>query len=159
MRSVFARVGLCCMAAVLFAGHLSPAQQTSDTFRWIDFHASQDQNIVAWIERSLAVADWTSIREIGVQYDAAIVVTDNRTNPQAAPAPATSPSGPPRSPATSLHRWSPVSTCAGPIPSVLPTMPAKSGRFSTTTAAIASPTPFSLRFITTCAATPGPLTG
>src|SRR5579863_1198714 len=85
MRSVFARVGLCCMAAVLAAGHPSPAQQTSETFRWIDFHADADQNIVAWIERSLAVADWTSIREIGVQYDAALVVTDNRTNPQAAP--------------------------------------------------------------------------
>jgi hypothetical protein len=84
MRCALARISLCCLAALIAAGSLS-AQQTSDTFRWADFHAAQDQNIVAWITRSLEASNWTAIREIGVIYDAAIVVTDDRTNPQSAP--------------------------------------------------------------------------
>ena len=60
-------------------------QQTSGTFRWIDFHSAKDQNIVTWVTRSLAVEDWTAIREIGVEYDAALVVTSDRTNAQAPP--------------------------------------------------------------------------
>ena len=61
------------------------AQQTSGTFRWIDFHDPKDQNIVAWIARSLQVEKWTAIREIGVVYDAALVVTSNREGPQSLP--------------------------------------------------------------------------
>ncbi len=61
------------------------SQQTSDTFRWINFHSPKDQNIVVWVTRSLAVGDWTAIREIGVEYDAALVVTTDRSNPQAPP--------------------------------------------------------------------------
>jgi hypothetical protein len=61
------------------------AQQTSGTFRWIDFHDPHDQNIVDWITRSLAVEKWTAIREIGVVYDAALVVTTDRAGPQAPP--------------------------------------------------------------------------
>ncbi len=61
------------------------AQQTSGTFRWIDFHDAKDQNIVAWVTRSLAVEKWTAIREIGVVYDAALVVTTDRPGPQAPP--------------------------------------------------------------------------
>jgi hypothetical protein len=61
------------------------AKQTSDTFRWIDFHSPSDQNIVTWVTRSLAVENWTAIREIGVMYDAALVVTSDRTNPQTPP--------------------------------------------------------------------------
>lgn len=63
-----------------------PAQQTSGTFRWIDFHDPKDQNIVAWITRSMQVEKWTAIREIGVMYDAALVVTTEREGPQATPA-------------------------------------------------------------------------
>ena len=59
--------------------------QTSDTFRWISFHSPKDQNIVAWVTRSLQVENWTAIREIGVEYDAALVITSDRTNPQAPP--------------------------------------------------------------------------
>jgi len=33
----------------------------------------------------MQVEDWTAIREIGVEYDAALVVTSDRTNPQAPP--------------------------------------------------------------------------
>jgi hypothetical protein len=84
MRRVIARIGICCLA-ILSAVVTATAQQTSETFRWVDFHASQDQNIVAWVSRSLESANWTSIREIGVIYDAALVVTENRANPQAAP--------------------------------------------------------------------------
>jgi len=71
-------------AAVALAVPLG-AQQTSDTFRWIDFHSPKDQNIVAWVTRSLQVADWTAIREVGVVYDAALVVTTNRTKPESTP--------------------------------------------------------------------------
>ena len=52
----------------------------------MDFHDAKDQNIVAWIARSLAVEKWTSIREIGLLYvDAALVVTADRPGPQSAP--------------------------------------------------------------------------
>ncbi len=61
------------------------AQQTSDTFRWIDFHNPKDQNIVIWVTRSLAVEKWTAIHEIGVMYDAALVVTSDRPGPQSPP--------------------------------------------------------------------------
>lgn len=83
-------MALIALAAALFAflplsAHSLPAPQTSENFRWIDFHAQTDQNIVAWVTRSLVVAKWTSIREIGVVYDAALVVTSERANPQATP--------------------------------------------------------------------------
>jgi len=58
------------------------AQQ--DPFRWMDFHASKDQDIVAWVTRSLLLDDWTAIREIGVRYDAALVVTTKRAQADAA---------------------------------------------------------------------------
>lgn len=78
-------MALCAIAAALPIALPLPAQQTSENFRWIDFHAQQDQNIVTWVTRSLVVAKWTSIREIGVVYDAALVVTSDRANPQATP--------------------------------------------------------------------------
>ena len=62
----------------------SHAQQAPDTFRWIDFHSQKDQDVVTWVTRSLAVQDWTAIREIAVEYDAALVVTTNRATPQSA---------------------------------------------------------------------------
>ena len=60
------------------------AQQAPDSFHWVDFHAEKDQSYVTWVTRSLAVEDWTAIREIGVQYDAALVLTTRRASPQAA---------------------------------------------------------------------------
>jgi hypothetical protein len=71
-------------AALLFAAPLH-AQPPTDTFRWVDFHSQQDQSIVVWVTRSLQVEKWTSIREIGVLYDAALVVTTNRAQPQSSP--------------------------------------------------------------------------
>jgi hypothetical protein len=42
--------------------------------------------VITWVNRSLTVENWTSIREIGVEYDAALVVTTTRSNPQSLPA-------------------------------------------------------------------------
>ena len=58
---------------------------STETFRWIDFHAPEDNDIVVWVTRALQVSDWTAIREIGVQWDAALVITSKRSSPQSAP--------------------------------------------------------------------------
>ncbi|HEY1253292.1 MAG TPA: hypothetical protein VGF01_00775 [Terracidiphilus sp.] len=60
----------------------SPLCAQQDPFRWMDFHSDKDRDIVVWVMRSLAVEKWTAIREIGVQYDAALVVTTERPSPQ-----------------------------------------------------------------------------
>jgi len=60
-------------------------QQPTDAFRWIDFHNPKDNDIVVWVTRSLAVQNWSAIREIGVKYDAALVVTTLRKTPQSLP--------------------------------------------------------------------------
>src|ERR1700739_2136590 len=72
-------------AALAFAVPLR-AQQSSDAFRWINFHSQQDQDIIVWVTRSLQVYQWTDIRAIGVKYDAALVVTSFRATPQSLPA-------------------------------------------------------------------------
>lgn len=96
MRSITRRFILCTIAALILA-IVAPAQndpastpqagtpQTSDSFRWIDFHSQSDQNIISWVRQSLFGGKWTAIREIGVVYDAALVVTSDRANPQAPP--------------------------------------------------------------------------
>lgn len=58
--------------------------QSTDVFHWVDFHSPKDQSIVVWVTRALAVEDWTAIREIGVEYDAALVETTDRATPQSA---------------------------------------------------------------------------
>jgi len=73
------------MVAVLAAAIPSHAQQAPDTFRWIDFHSAKDQDVVVWVTRSLAPEKWTAIREIGVEYDAALVVTTLRPSSQSLP--------------------------------------------------------------------------
>ncbi len=62
------------------------AQTAPEAFRWIDFHAPTDQDIIIWVSRSLEAEKWTAIREIGVEYDAALVVTTLRATPQSQPA-------------------------------------------------------------------------
>jgi hypothetical protein len=59
----------------------SQAQQP-DSFRWIDFHSPKDQDTIVWVTRSLEAEKWTAIREIGVKWDAALVVTTLRATPQ-----------------------------------------------------------------------------
>ena len=81
--SRWATVGL---VALAMATVPSPCTaQAPDTFRWIDFHAEDDQDVVVWVTRALDEQKWTTIREIGVQYDAALVITTLRASPQAAP--------------------------------------------------------------------------
>ena len=85
MRCLTARRGLCSIALALALAVPLFAQQPPDTFRWMDFHSSKDQDIIVWVTRALQVDDWTAIREIGVKYDAALVVTADRSTPQALP--------------------------------------------------------------------------
>jgi hypothetical protein len=71
------------VAAMLAVATPSNAQQ--DPFRWMDFHSPQDRDIVVWVQQSLGAEKWTAIREIGVQYDAALVITTLRPSPQSQP--------------------------------------------------------------------------
>jgi hypothetical protein len=84
MRAVSSWLLSVLIAAMLALAAPLPAQQP-DPFRWMDFHSTKDQSVIAWVTRSLAAEKWTAIREIGVQYDAALVVTTRRANPQALP--------------------------------------------------------------------------
>ena len=80
MRSFASRLILA-LVSVVAASSLQ-AQQAPEAFHWVDFHAQQDQSVVTWVTRALAVEDWSAIREIGVEYDAALVVTTKRATPQ-----------------------------------------------------------------------------
>lgn len=61
------------------------AAQPPEAFRWVNFHADKDADIINWVTHSMAREKWSAIREIGVQYDAALVVTDLRSTPQSMP--------------------------------------------------------------------------
>lgn len=52
----------------------------------MDFHSEKDQAVITWVTRTLDPEKWTAIREIGVLYDAALVVTTRRPAPDASPA-------------------------------------------------------------------------
>lgn len=80
-----ARSGPVLIAVFLAAASSLFSQQAPENFRWINFHLPKDQDIVVWVTRSLAVGDWTAIREIAVEYDAALVVTSDRATPQSPP--------------------------------------------------------------------------
>jgi hypothetical protein len=84
MRCVVAGWRAACMGILLVAAFPLFAQQAPDTFHWVDFHSAQDQSTVVWVTRALAVENWTVIREIGVEYDSALVVTAKRATPQSA---------------------------------------------------------------------------
>ena len=73
------------MFALLLAASTPMLAQEPGSFYWINFHSPKDQSIVVWVTRSLAVENWTAIREIGVMYDAALVVTTDRATPQSSP--------------------------------------------------------------------------
>jgi len=73
------------LLAGLFVAPLC-AQPAPGDFRWIDFHSAKDQDILTWVTRSLTVENWSAIREIGAEYDAALVVTTTRSSPQSLPA-------------------------------------------------------------------------
>ncbi|HUX45038.1 MAG TPA: hypothetical protein VMV57_09840 [Terracidiphilus sp.] len=61
------------------------AQQGPEDFHWVDFHSQADQSVIVWVTRALQSEKWTAIREIGVRYDAALVVTTLRSSAQSAP--------------------------------------------------------------------------
>jgi len=82
MRGVFPWSVAGLIVFVLGAATPSFAQQGPDEFRWVDFHAQSDQDTVVWVSRSLEPEKWTAIREIGVEFDAALVVTTLRATPQ-----------------------------------------------------------------------------
>ena len=85
MRVAFSGLLLGLLAASLTSTTPLPAQETPDTFRWIDFHSPKDQDVVVWVNKALEAEKWTAIREMGVEYDAALVVTAERASPQANP--------------------------------------------------------------------------
>ncbi|HEX4030830.1 MAG TPA: hypothetical protein VHX20_10735 [Terracidiphilus sp.] len=85
MRCLVARRGLYSIVLALALVVPACAQNPPDVFHWVDFHSSSDQSIVIWVTRALTVDKWTAIREIGVKYDAALVVTTDRATPQSLP--------------------------------------------------------------------------
>lgn len=78
---------LCWAVALLMMaiGVGSCTAQAPDSFRWIDFHSPNDQDVVNWVRRALDQQKWTAIREIGVEYDQALVITTNRNSGQGTP--------------------------------------------------------------------------
>ena len=62
------------------------AQPEVGAFHWIDFHDAKDAPTIAWVTASLKAEKWTEIREIGVQWDSALVFTTERATPQSSPA-------------------------------------------------------------------------
>jgi hypothetical protein len=85
MRGIFPRLLLLAGAMAILAVQ-AQAQDQTDVFHWVDFHSQKDQPYVIWVERSLQTDTWSAIREIGVEYDAALVVTTDRSGPDASPA-------------------------------------------------------------------------
>ncbi len=73
------------LLAVLGLAVCAAASAQADSFHWVDFHSPKDQSVVIWVTHALAGEQWTAIREIGVQYDAALVVTTERSAPDASP--------------------------------------------------------------------------
>lgn len=85
MRCIHRWAALGLMALLPALASSRSTAQAPDAFRWIDFHSSNDQDVVVWVTRALDGQKWTAIREIGVEYDAALVVTTYRASPQASP--------------------------------------------------------------------------
>jgi len=82
MRGVF---WLAVALAAMPVGVASCTAQAPDSFRWVDYHSPNDQDVVNWVTRALQEQKWTAIREIGVQYDQALVITTNRSSAQGTP--------------------------------------------------------------------------
>ena len=61
------------------------AQVQMEAFHWVDFHDPKDAPFVTWVTTTMTAEKWTAIREIGVQWDAALVVTSERKTPQSTP--------------------------------------------------------------------------
>ena len=89
MRGIRLVVLVAILIAALAPFHTSAQDQPppqEETFHWVDFHSDKDQPVITWVTRSLDREKWSAIREIGVLYDAALVVTTLRHAPDATPA-------------------------------------------------------------------------
>jgi len=84
MRGIFPR--LCLIFGLLAIFVSTPITAQQDSFHWVDFHADKDQPVIVWVTRALSTEHWTAIREIGVLYDSALVVTSTRAAADASPA-------------------------------------------------------------------------
>lgn len=83
-------IAVLCLTIVPMPAHAqqdaqAPETQQQQGFHWVDFHADADQPVIVWVQRALATEKWTAIREIGVMYDAALVVTTERAAPDGLP--------------------------------------------------------------------------
>jgi len=76
---------VCACALFLLAPTLSHAQPAMEAFHWIDFRDPKDAPTVTWVTQALKAEKWTAIREIGVQWDSAVVLTSERKTPQSNP--------------------------------------------------------------------------
>jgi hypothetical protein len=74
-----------CAAAISIDTPLR-AEVPMEAFHWVDFHNPKDAPTVAWVTDALKAEKWTDLREIGVLWDSAIVVTLERKTPQSTPA-------------------------------------------------------------------------
>ncbi len=73
------------VAGLLAASLPALAEPAPRAFHWVDFHSAQDAPVVEWVTNTLKVEKWTALREIGVEWDAALVVTTDRPGPQSSP--------------------------------------------------------------------------
>jgi len=73
------------MGVLAFSSSFASGQTTVEGFHWVDFHDPADAKYVTWVTKELTAEKWTAIREIGVQWDSAIVVTSLRATPQSPP--------------------------------------------------------------------------
>jgi hypothetical protein len=78
-------LGILVFAALTLTASLACAQPNVEAFHWIDFHDPKDAPTVAWVTQALKAEKWTAIREIGAQWDSALVITSERKTPQSTP--------------------------------------------------------------------------
>jgi hypothetical protein len=72
---------------VIFLLRAAGAASAQDNqFRWVDFHSEKDESYITWVTRSLQTEKWAAIRDVGILYDAALVITTERKTPDASPA-------------------------------------------------------------------------
>lgn len=74
------------LVVLALCGIAAAAQSAPQTFHWIDFRSAKDAPTLRWVTDSLAAQQYSAIREIGVQWDSALVVTTLRATPQSSPA-------------------------------------------------------------------------
>jgi hypothetical protein len=73
------------LALTAFGAGTAWAQTNVEAFHWVDFHDAKDAPTVTWVTQALKAEKWTAIREIGVQWDSAVVFTSERKTPQSTP--------------------------------------------------------------------------